>query len=147
MNSRLIQVMKQKAEPIMKHRKMAIMLVIAIGTICSMMPVYAADGALKPNDTFTAIAIAGLFAGAAVSSFKGWYTAPAVNNVDVPFSIKKMSGAMILAMIQVPMQSGIANLFSQIPQLESNLAVLFIIFGQAMAFGYTIDSLHSATKN
>ena len=91
------------------------------------------------DTTLAVLAIVGVMSGSAISSIRGWWNAPDTEK----FSIKKLSGSVLLAAIQAPLVIGYATLIGSVDPVLGPLGAFFTSATQ----GFTIDQLHSGTKN
>ena len=91
------------------------------------------------NESLALIAVLGVMSGAAIKTFEGYWNSPD----GVKYSIKKLSGSLILAGIQAPLAIGVSTLFGSLDQSVGYVATFFM----TMSEGYVVDSLHTATKN
>ena len=82
--------------------------------------------------------IIGLCVGAAANTIRGWWNAPD----DQKYSIKKLLGALLLAIVQTPIAYGYANMLTATGNLDPIIA-----FTTMFMQGFTIDVAHTATKN
>ena len=85
------------------------------------------------------VAVLGVMSGAAISTFRGWWNTPDTEK----YSFKKLSGSLILAAVQAPMAVGIGTVLAAV---GGDTSIIYVLF-TTMTQGFTIDQLHTATKN
>ena len=62
--------------------------------------------------------------------------------IDAPYSYKKLAGSILMAVIQTPIAFG----YSAIVAIIGDAGML-MAFWTMLAQGFTVDILHSASKN